>query len=240
MFYKLRVLLIVPSYWNINRIPLGLIDFPTVPLGLCYIASVLEKESVQSTVFDMNAARFKNEKLEDKLKETNPDIVGITSMTSNFPSAVRVASVVKRWNPKCVVVMGGVHATFMHEEILETVPEVDFVVQYDGEFTMVDLVKTLSANDPLAEVKGICYRANGKTVANSLRERADLDKLPYPAHHLLKPSIEEYFGKTEPKTLPVITTRGCPFSCIYCSTRALNGCKYRTRSINNVIGELEY
>ncbi len=224
-----------------DKIALGRFDLSTIPLGLGYIAAVLESNGFLSTILDMSVTNMQTEKLDDRLNEIKPDIVGISTMTSNYLNATRVAKTVKRWNPECVVVMGGVHATFMHRNILETVPEVDVVVRYEGEFAMSELARVLDENDSPRAVRGISFRENGRLVSTPPRGCIeDLDKLPYPAHHLLEPPVEEYLGQYLPRSLPVMTSRGCPFSCIYCSTMALHGQRYRTRSIANVMGELEY
>jgi radical SAM superfamily enzyme YgiQ (UPF0313 family) len=90
-------------------------------------------------------------------------------------------------------------------------------------------------------VKGIAFRDGERIVSTPLRPRIEnLDDLPYPAHDLLEPSVEEYIGNYGVRNFPMITTRGCPFGCIYCSTMAFHGRKYRTRSIPNVLDELEY
>jgi radical SAM superfamily enzyme YgiQ (UPF0313 family) len=177
-------------------------------------------------------------KLDEMLDHMKPDLVGITSMTSNFPAAEYIAKFVKLRCPESLVVMGGVHATFMHREILAETPEADIIVRYEGEFTMAELAATLENGRSLKEVNGISFRDEGRIISNPDRERIeDLDCLPFPAHHLLEPKIKKYFMYTSP---PVLTTRGCPFSCIYCSTMAFHGRKYRTRSVTNVVLELEY
>jgi radical SAM superfamily enzyme YgiQ (UPF0313 family) len=90
-------------------------------------------------------------------------------------------------------------------------------------------------------VKGISFREEGKVVSTPLRERIeDLDSLPFPAHHLLEPSVEEYIKHYGKRNFPVITTRGCPFRCVYCSTMAFHGRKYRARGAANVVDEMEY
>jgi anaerobic magnesium-protoporphyrin IX monomethyl ester cyclase len=236
----LKVLLIVPRYWTGKKTPLGRLDLSTIPLGLCYISAVLEKNGFPTTILDMNPTDMQSEELEDRLNHTSPDIVGISTMTSNFQNSVKVAKIAKKWNTRCKVVMGGVHATFKHREILEDIREVDVVVRYEGEYTMNDLARVLEEDGSLRDVKGISFREGDKLITTPTRERIDnLDELPYPAHHLLVPPVEGYIGRYGPRNFPVITTRGCPFGCIYCSTMALHGRKYRTRSVDNVTGELE-
>lgn len=237
----MKVLLVVPTHWVGKKRLLGEFFFPSIPLGLSYIAGVLESNGFSAAIMDLNFQGMNLEKLNEKIARYKPEIVGITTMTSNFQNAVAVAKAVKLQSPESVVVMGGVHATFMHREILATVPEVDVVVRYEGEITMSELADALDNGRSLREVKGISFREDGEVFSTPLRERIEnLDILPYPPYHLLEPSAEEYMAYYGKRNFPVITTRGCPFGCVYCSTMAFHGRKYRTRSIANVMGELEY
>ena len=175
------------------------------------------------------------------ISDLKPDVVGVTSFTCNHPNAMKIAKAVKSCKKDVIVVLGGVHATFMHKEILEAVPEVDIVVRYEGEYTMCDIIDALEKGKKLDSVDGITYRDGGKVISTPLRQRIeDLDALPFPALHLLEPPIESYISKGEKKGLSMLTTRGCPFNCIFCSTTALHGRKYRTRSVGNVVKEVEY
>jgi radical SAM superfamily enzyme YgiQ (UPF0313 family) len=224
-----------------ERRPLGQFDLSSIPLGLGYLAAVLELNGVSSTILDLSLYEMTVQELQKKIADIGPDIVGLTSMTHNYPNAVKVAEVVKMWNPEALVVLGGVHATFMHTEILRTVPDVDVVVRYEGENTMRELVDVVDKGGNLSVVKGITYRIDDRPVSTPSRERIeDLDDLPYPAYHLLDPPVEEYIQTYGVRNFPVLTTRGCPFECVFCSTAALHGRKYRTRSISRVVDELEY
>lgn len=237
----MKILLVNPPNWVEGRKPLGQVNLSTIPLGLGYIAAVLEKSQFSVSILDMSVSDMTCEELEKKLAVTKPDIVGITSMTCSFKNALKVAKSIKHWNPSSLVVMGGVHATFMHEEILRAYPEVDMVVRYEGELTMKEAVEAIDKGKKLDGVKGLTYRDKDKIISNPLRVPIEnLDELPYPAHHLLQPSVEEYIGSYGVRNFPMITTRGCPFGCIYCSTMAFHGQKYRTRSIQNILDELAY
>jgi len=237
----MKVLLIHPPYWTGGRKPLGYVRHSVIPLGLCYIGAMLEANGFGTGILDMHKLEMTMEDLEKRITKTKPDVVGITSMTCNFINAVKVAKAAKLGNPDTVVVVGGVHATFMHREIVRDVPEIDFVVRYEGEFTMSELVYAIDRGLDLSSITGITFRRDGNTVSTSLRERIDdLDSLPYPAFHLLEPTVEKYIGSGEERGVPVITTRGCPFDCIFCSTAAFHGHKYRIRETAKVVDELEY
>jgi len=163
-------------------------------------------------------------------------------MTNNFPNAVNTAKIVKQLNPETIVVMGGVHPTFMHREIINSIPEIDIIARYEGELTLSEIACAVEKNRPIENVKGITLRTDdNKTISTPFRKRiTNLDKLPYPALHLLEPCVEKYIGNYGVRNYPIITTRGCPFGCIFCSTMAFHGRRYRTRKISKVMDEIEY
>jgi len=236
----MKVLLINPSYWTGEKIPLGFVNVSTVPLGLCYIAGVLEARGIPVTIHDMNKGGRDEKRLRRKISSFDPDIVGITSFTSNFTNAIQVARLVKTEKPGALVVAGGVHATFMFREILATIPEIDVVVRHEGEYAMAEIAGVLESGQRFADIPGIAFREGGRIIVTPERPKIqDLDELPFPALHLLDPPVEKYLGNHQIKNLPVLTTRGCPFTCIFCSTAALHGHQYRVRDNNRVLDEIQ-
>ena len=237
----MKVLLINPPGWVGDRIPLGYDLVPSVPLGLGYLASTMESEGITAKIVDMDWGGFSKEELVDMISKFDPDIIGITSFTSNYANAVDIAKAAKSHNPNIKIVFGGVHATFIHRDVLHTIPEVDIVVRYEGERAICEICDALDRGRKLENVKGISFRHDNRVFSTPLRHRIEnLDSIPFPAFHLLEPSIEHYIGEGKEKGFPIITTRGCPFNCIFCSTAALHGRKYRTRSANNVLDEMEF
>lgn len=237
----MNVLLINPSYWTYRKKPLGYFNLSSMPLGLGYIAAVLESNGVFTHVLDMNILEMEIETLKRKVACLSPQIVGVTSMTSNYNNALKVAKAIKSWNPKTLIVMGGVHATFTHIDILRTVPEIDVVVRYEGEYAMSELVAAVEEGGELGEIEGITFREGDEIKSTMDRGKIEnLDNLPYPAYHLFEPPVAEYIRSYGVRNFPVITTRGCPFECIFCSTAAFHGRKYRTRNIQKVVDELDY
>ena len=124
----MKVLLINPPGWVGDRIPLGYDLVPSVPLGLGYLASTMESEGITAKIVDMDWGGFSKEELVDMISKFDPDIIGITSFTSNYANAVDIAKAAKSHNPNIKIVFGGVHATFIHRDVLHTIPEVDMVV----------------------------------------------------------------------------------------------------------------
>jgi radical SAM superfamily enzyme YgiQ (UPF0313 family) len=173
------------------------------------------------------------ENLEDSLNEVAPDIVGVTCVTLTYTNALRVASLVKAINFSIPVVIGGPHVTFTAEETLRNNPQVDVVVRGEGEYAMLELAKKLPSKVKLDSVLGITFRRNGGIIANPPRPLIrDLNALPLPARHLLP--MEKYAC---PGSL--ITSRGCPQQCLFCSAGAMSGKRYRLRSPEGVVNEIE-
>jgi len=239
----MKTLLIVPPESSGDKLQLGRFRVATVPLGMCYIAAMLASQGFQVKIFDMSVAKpsVMMDRLQSILAEEMSEVVGITSMSNNFHSAVNIAKAVKLWSPQSTVAMGGVHATFVHKELLSTVSEVDVVVRYEGEITMLELVRALEENSSLKNVKGLSFKVAGEVISTPFRSRIEnLDELPFPDYGSLEPSLEWYIGDSKKRNFPVMTTRGCPFGCIYCSTMAFNGRSYRTRSVASVMSELRH
>lgn len=186
-----------------------------MPLGLCYIAAVLEKDGIDVKIIDMNVQKID---LEDKLSWA-PDIVGITATTPLVKEAWRIAKIIKK-RENIPVVLGGPHPSALPEESLEN--GADIIVRNEGETTMLEFVKAIHTKD-LSKVAGITYKKNGEIYNNPdrpLLTNAELDKLPFPAYHLL-PDISLYSTPQPVITeklisATIVTSRGCPYGCNYC------------------------
>jgi anaerobic magnesium-protoporphyrin IX monomethyl ester cyclase len=234
------------------------------PLSLLYLAAVLEKKGIVVSIIDAlvleGGALFREGDslhfgarwplLKQKIAEIQPDIVGITSpFTSQLRNALATAQLVKETNPGIPVIVGGPHAVVSPADFLAE-NTVDVVVMGEGEFILPELVGYYGGVGPhLTDIRGIAYRnKRGEIVVN---ERAmpieNLDELPYPAYHLL--DMDEYFLVHEKgfkgrsyasvsQAVPVITSRGCPFNCCFCSVHLHMGRKWRPHSPEHVLGHL--
>lgn len=208
-----------------------------LPTGIAYLAAVLEEKGNQVDVIDCNTENINQNQLKQKLAKLNSDIIGITAMTPVMYSALMIARIAKEVCPNTTVVLGGPHATFMDKEILTTEPAVDLIVRGEGEITFAELTKRIINNVGLNTASGITYRHQGQIVQNPNRGYIqNLDDLPFPAYKYF--SLEKYrlSGKL---FLPVITSRGCPFQCNFCTTHHILGKQYRIRSPQNIGHELE-
>ncbi|NLO03555.1 MAG: B12-binding domain-containing radical SAM protein [Bacteroidales bacterium] len=211
------------------------------PLGLGYLAAYLRSKDIEVKIADLR--HDKKKKFLNLLNEYNPDIVGISCMTPNQNEAYGIARTVKNSLKNSLVILGGVHATFMYDEILRTQKDIDIVAIGEGEITLFELCRAhddgLSITK-LSDIRGIAFRNNGNIVVTPAREKIENpDDLPWPAFDLVAlPDIETYFTKS--RDLPVLTSRGCPFKCAFCSTSVMHGQKYRKREPAKIVDELEY
>jgi len=212
--------------------------FPDVylPVNIAYIAASLQRYQHKIKIIDLQIECKSIEELRSEIKMFNPHVVGITSMTPNFPHALKIAELVKKINKNIKTVFGGIHVTTMPKETLQN-KYVDFVVIGEGEETILELVNTIQYKKSLKNVKGIGFKKNGKIIINSFRPYIkDLNKLQFPAYDIV--NMEEY--KKYKNGILILTSRGCPFNCIFCASHLTTGKKIRRRSIENVLEELKF
>jgi len=211
-----------------------------IPLGIGYIAAVLEKNQYEVNVIDCQALRPTHNQLKGELITSHPDMVGVTSATLTYKPALEIVKTAKEALPNCLIIIGGPHVTVLDEQVLNEAPEADIIVRGEGEQTMLELADLVSRSDlkNLQEVEGITFRKNGEIVRN--KDRAfiqNLDDLPHPAYEHFQLSKYRLSGKMY---LPIITSRGCPFQCTFCLASRMCGKRFRTRSPKKVVDELEW
>jgi len=211
------------------------------PLGLAYLAAMLEGKGYPVEILDAPAFDMNFNQVSKELERRKPGLIGITATTATIPEALETVEVAKKILPDTVTAIGGAHITFTQERTMEESPHLDIGCIGEGENTIVDLVRTLESGRDLKNVRGIIYRENGgrlvKTSPRPLIE--NLDDLPFPARHLLPMDRYRVFGVK--RTLgTMMTSRGCPFNCTFCSSSLLFGKKFRVRSPKNVVDEIEH
>ncbi len=206
-----------------------------IPLGLASMAAVLEQEGHKVRCVDLNVQDVCVEK-----EVSNYDVVGLYVITPAFKSAVSLAEKIRHCT-NALIVFGGPFPTAMTEECISK-PFVDVVVIGEGEYTVRDLCDAVGKNRSLDSVNGICFKKDGKIVKTSAREKiAVLDELPFPAYHLFP--FEKYLP-TRPtwidsrRMVPgsLITSRGCPFECLFCFSRRTG---FRSMSPERVVADIQ-
>ncbi len=228
----MKVLLINPPYSSSKYKFIGLV---APPLGIAYIAAVLETGGVEVKIIDAPAVEMDHETIQREVRGYSPDVVAVTSVTPTLESALQVARMSKEACPSAFIVLGGYHPTFTYRELLKY-DFIDLIVRGEGEYTMLEVVQTLQKGGDLRKVKGIATR-DFTTPSRPVIE--DLDSLPFPARHLLP--MEDY--KIMNMKLPIgtlISGRGCPYQCSFCASSAMHGNKLRLRSSGSVVDEMEH
>jgi anaerobic magnesium-protoporphyrin IX monomethyl ester cyclase len=211
---------------------------PFIPLGIGYLAAILEKNGYKVNVIDCQALKLTLKEVENELHKCRSDIVGVTSTTLTYKPAIEIIKVAKKALPNCLAVIGGSHVTFWDHEALKGCPQLDVVVRKEGEITFLELVQKLEAGKSYDNILGITYRKDGQIVKNADQPYLeDLDSLPYPAFHLFP---LQQFNKYGNIIFPVMTSRGCTFWCEFCTAVRMFGRKYRMRSPKKVVDEIEY
>ena len=210
-----------------------------IPLGIGYLGAVCEKAGHEVSVIDCQAEKLDFDTFRTRIAQTGADVVGMTSTTLTYKSALENARIAKEVLPTCTTVLGGCHATFWDENSLKECPSLDVVVRGEGELTFVELLEKLKNKTDLDNVKGLTFRKkSGEIIRNETRPFIEnLDDLPFPAHHLLPLSSFHVVGKT---IFPLTTSRGCVFWCDFCTAVRMFGQRYRVRSPKNVVDEIEY
>jgi len=212
------------------------------PLGLAYIASVLEQAGHRVYIVDSTCEGLGLDEFVKRVKSLKPDMIGMSLLTPTAPRAYRAARRLREELPGVPLVAGGPHASMMPEEALAM--GFDVVVRFEGEYTMRDLAWVVERDglDPeaLKGVEGIVYRGRGGEARYTRRRPLIdcLDELPMPAYHLLPMDKYRVLGKPV-RIAHVMASRGCPYGCMYCLTSHYWGRRLRFRSPERVAEEVE-
>lgn len=225
----MRVLLVQPPR---RRRPESGVSVP--PLGLLYLAGSLEAQGHDVGLLDARVERLEGERLLARARRFAPELIGLGGLTPVFEDTVRAARVLEPLGVP--IVIGGPHATVRGARIFDEIPEASFVVRGEGERSFAALVASVAAGDPgsAARIAGVVTRDQEGPPPAPI---ADLDALPLPARHLLPAKGYRYPLWRTARIATAITSRGCPFRCIFCE-KAVHGDPYRARSAHAVGEEL--
>jgi anaerobic magnesium-protoporphyrin IX monomethyl ester cyclase len=233
------------------------------PLGAGYVAAALEKDGHEVGILDIAAEGWDNitvsalhpdlrdeglsdEGIRDRVLDFKPDIVGISnSSTPQFHNTLRAASLVKEVLPSCPVLVGGVHPSSVPKECIAE-KTVDFLIHGEGEIAAVELCEALEGKRPIEKVGSLYWKDSEGIRHNPPAQLPDLDTLA-PSYHLLP--MERYFeagamdstvrGGHGKRWSPIISSRGCPYKCSFCSVHLVEGRKWRGRSPEHFVAEME-
>jgi len=232
---------------------------PLPPMGLGYLAAVVSNMGIEVKILDCLIQGWGQEEEEneelirvglsekaiaDYIADFNPDIVGVNCQFSRqYKNYHRIFSVIKKVKPECFVIAGGAHVSVCPQEVFKD-ENCDFILIGEAEESFRHLLECLIKEEEFNAVDGLGFKYNGKMYINEKTKWIDnLDSLPYPAYEIM--DLDKYFGLEASHGLrhrnrfsPVITSRGCPAKCTFCSAHKVWGSNYRFRSIDNVLCEM--
>ena len=254
----MKVLFIRPPHLDLETLEPPRIG---IPLGTISIAASVEKCGHHVMVFD---ALLYSNNLDDKthfgasfemigsvVRNFAPDVIGIANLFSTqMKKALGLTEYIKSIYPHVKIVVGGPHATSRPQEFLSS-PSIDIVVVGEGEVAMCEILDHIEGKKHIGEIKGIAYITDGKMVLQQPEYIQNLDTIPYPAYHLIE--MEKYFDiamrglgsrytdifHKPMREITIITSRGCPYECIFCSIHPTMGYKFRYQSPEYVFGHIE-
>lgn len=231
----MKILLVKPG------IALG--DHIQPPLGIAYLASLLRVRH-EVRVLDFGKMQRRDALFSGTLKEFGPDVVGFQCYSPEIGEVHRLAVLTRAALPKAVILAGGPHPTLCPEETMKKLsPEADYLLRGETEESFPLFMDLLEGKGAAAGIPGLVWRENGALRVNETRPIQDINALPLPAWDLINP--QEYppaqhgaFFKQFP-IAPIVTTRGCPFSCGFCTAPILSGRNMRKRGAGSVMAEIE-
>ena len=214
---------------------------PMPPLGLAYLAAILEKKGIDVAVIDNFVAKMDVPGTLRLIKARKPDVVGISCLTPSAPEVYAIARAVKEFDSSITVMLGNIHASVFAEDILKH-EAVDFVVRGEGENSVPEILDALSGSKKYESIAGISFKKNGVVVHTpDAAPIHDLDSLPFPAWHLFP--YHHYgmlpFMDIKKPCLSIVSSRGCPYKCVFCCLFG-TGTVFRTRNPYAVADEMEY
>ncbi len=209
------------------------------PLGMSWITSYLQSKGISTTLIDLQVS---DNIIEHFLQTYKPRLIGIGGTTHTRYESFAIARYVKNFDPSILVLYGGSHATFTAEDTLKHIQDIDIVVRGEGELTTHRIAdQVLNGTTDLSNIPGISYRKNSTIVHNPDVERIqNLDVLPFPYRD--PEAISRYNLLLDFLNVPaasIISSRGCPVNCSFCSASAMFGTKLTFRSPANVVDEIE-
>jgi anaerobic magnesium-protoporphyrin IX monomethyl ester cyclase len=209
------------------------------PIGLLYIAACVEKYTKNTvSIIDAQVEEISYTRLEEIIRQKKPDMVGITAMSFTLIDVIKTARIVKKISKDIPVVLGGSHVYIYPNETIN-IPEVDIIVIGEGEDSFPELIENLGNFEKLKRIPGIVFKNNSRIINTGQPNIIyDLDRIPFPARHLIPyKNYSSLMAKRSPITT-MITSRGCPYNCLFCNRPHL-GKKFRARSAKNIVDEME-
>jgi anaerobic magnesium-protoporphyrin IX monomethyl ester cyclase len=207
-------------------------------LGAGYISAFLKSKGISSSHFVSDASKKSLDELVSEILSDRPRVVGFTAYLTNYPNVKRLSHAIKKARPETFVICGGPHATFYDDLILRGNRAIDACVRWEGEYTVHELICALKSGTSLKDIAGITYRCGSRIIRTPERpligtdgqKASALDIIPSPYLTGVVPASQGHIG--------VLTSRGCPYRCVYCIFSAMGRATLRFHSIDRVLQEL--
>ncbi|MFH1968237.1 MAG: radical SAM protein [bacterium] len=232
-----KILLISPSYKRLKTS--NVVPRYNPPIGLLDLASFLSEKGYKCDIVDTAIEEIDW----DKIRRGDYSLVGLTIFIGEFMKNTKeIAQKIKEINPSLPICLGGVMASLFSERILKEY-DVDFIIRYEGEYTLFELVQSLEGKGSLKDIKGLSYKEGGAVINNAPRFlENNLDNFPIPKWDLFGKNCNQ---KQIPYYFRIMTSKGCPFNCSFCYHRSVDeeiadkALRWRYRTAEHVIAEIE-
>lgn len=213
-----------------------------VPSGLSYLAAVARENGIDVRILDQYAESLSMDRVVERIRDFSPDLIGYSSTTPNFYSAISLIRDVRQQFPDILTVMGGQHASFFPEKTVAD-EAVDFAIRDEGEYPLVALCKAIEKGDgDYSGISGLSFTGPSGPVHNPKIDSIDVDSLPFPAYDLLPMHLysSPSYTKFAMPCFQMVASRGCPFRCTYCINAELDiAARYRKRNVDSILDEIE-
>jgi len=214
-----------------------------MPLGIAYIGAFLREKGFNVKILDADVLQLSDVGVLKEVKEFKPSMIGFSSTTPTIKSSIRLAKKIKKQYMNIFIVVGGAHATATKGEVVRETC-FDLAVIGEGELTMAEVARAVlvGKNPKSKKIKGIAFLKGKRLFRTKQRPLiSDINVLPFPARDLMPPLNLYTPTPASCKQIPVanlITSRGCPYHCVYCD-RSIFGNQFRARSPENIVAEIE-
>jgi len=209
------------------------------PLHFAYLADAAAQADVSPAIYDAMSKAVTHDDIRRVLTGRRPKYLGLSAITATLPDTLEIARTAREVAPETVILLGGVHPSFMPEEAFERAPEIDFIIRGEGEVTLRDLLRTLEAGGDPAAVPGLAFRRDGAVHLTPVRGHMALDESFRARHDLLEWDDYQYFVLPEGRLGAVSTSRGCSHTCTFCSQQKFWEQTWRGRDPGPVAEEIE-
>src|SRR3989338_4610376 len=236
-----RVLLVNPNWRKATYLETNVkgatLSHPV--LSLPTLATPVLQAGHAAEIIDLDLFADPDKALKNKVEQFQPDLIGLTGTTPFVHEVLRINKLVESWNPSIKSVVGGAHATAYPEEFIEG--GIDYAIIGAGDFAVREMVEVLEGKRKTEEVLSLCYRHENTIVRTAERPVVKLDEVPMPSWHLV--DIDQYANSyvlsRQNPVGPLETSRGCPWSCHYC-TKTIFGVRFNAKSPTRVVDEMEF